>query len=672
MSGNHIDSDSESNQDATGRSVSRRGLLKATAASVFGAGLLGSDAPGIPDAVGTASATNGAEPYRPDYHFSPEDGWMNDPNGMVYYDGTYHLFYQAGENHRRWDHATSTDLRNWTEHGTKIPDTSTIQAFSGGAVIDKNNTSGFGTDAMVCMYTGHHDDTGEQDQRIAHSTDGGDTVIKYSGNPVLADGHDDWRDPNPFWYEPTGNWRMVIARVSANGTDRPAGIEIYESDDLIDWTYLSTYESGGAGWECPDLYTLPVTNTNESRWVMTVSVEWDHVEHHIGHFDGTTFTVDNTVYADSGRDFYGGQSWDNEPATDSRLMLSWMNHWDYATDTPDNGWKGAQSFPRRVELEDTGNEIVPRQTLDSALTNERTGTLVELSNETIDADTDPLDDHETVGEPFYEILAVIDPGDADSVTLKTRVDEGIGQETLLTYDSVTDELILDRNNAGNYFGDTSKDTASQPLTTRSDGTVKLRVLVDRSSITSIANDGEKTMTNQIFPDETSTDTGLTASGGTATLESLTLYSYSGGLVDGGTYRIENVNSGKTLEVQDAGTSDGDAVQQWDYLEYDHQQWIAHEISGGRFWFENVNSGNALDIQNASTEQGADTVQWEWWGGDNQQWDIYEVENGIYRAVNVNSGWSLDIEDASTADGARGMQWEWWGGDNQKWRFERLD
>jgi len=144
------------------------------------------------------------------------------------------------------------------------------------------------------------------------------------------------------------------------------------------------------------------------------------------------------------------------------------------------------------------------------------------------------------------------------------------------------------------------------------------------------------------------------------------------LVDGGVYRIENVNSAKVLEVQDAGTSDGDAVQQWDYLDYDHQKWIAHEIADGRYWFENVHSGKALDIEDASTQQGALTMQWEWWGGENQQWDVHEVADGLYHPVNVNSGWSLDVDGASTDDGARGTQWKWWCGDNQLWRFERLD
>lgn len=652
----------------SGTVLDRRTLLRSLGAGVAAAVLGG--ATDDTSLVDVASADG--QPYRPDYHFAPDDGWMNDPNGMVYDGGTYHLFYQAGENHRRWDHATSTDLVNWTEHGTKIPDTSNIQAFSGGAVVDENDTSGFGSGALVCMYTGHHDDTGEEDQRLAYSTDGGDTFTKYSGNPVIDTDHDDWRDPNPFWYDPAGEWRMTVARVSSttyDGTSYPAGIEIWRSPDLKTWEYLDTYESGGAGWECPDLFKLPVSNTSESRWVMAISVEWDHVEYHIGQFDGTTFTADNTVYANDGRDFYGGQSWDNEPASDTRLGLAWANHWDYATDTPDNGWKGIQTFPQRLELYDTGSAVEPRQQPDSAVESARERKLADLSNEPISDTDDPLAGTGVQGQRL-ELLATIDPGDADSVTLGLR--EGDGEETLLTYDAVNTELLFDRNNSGVFFGDTNKDVASGPMEPLSDGTIKLRVFVDRSLVEVFGNDGRINMANQIFPHEASTGTSLTASGGTATLEGLTAYSHQPGLVDGATYRIENLNSAKTLEVRDAGTSDGDRVQQWDWLGYDHQRWIAHEVSAGVWKFENVNSGRVLDIEDASTEQGAYTMQWEWWGGDNQKWTVDQVSNGLFRVRNVNSGWYLDVEDASTADGANCMQWEWWGGDNQKWRFERLD
>ncbi|MGB9955288.1 GH32 C-terminal domain-containing protein [Haloferax prahovense] len=614
------------------------------------------------------NGTPSDEQYRPGYHFSPESGWMNDPNGLVYQDGIYHLFYQAGETHRRWDHATSRDLVNWTEQGTKNPDTNSIQAYSGGAVVDKMDTAGFGSNAIVCMYTGHHDDTGIEDQRLAYSTDNGETFTKFSGNLVLDEETTNWRDPNPFWYEPTSNWRMVVARVEASGPTRPAGIEIYESDDLKQWTYLTTYESGGARWECPDLYKLPVENTGETRWVMTISVDADHVEHHIGHFDGAAFTVENSVYADSGRDFYAAQTWANEPATDSRLGLAWMSHWDYAPNTPEDGWKGVQSFPRRLTLRDTGNEIIPIQRPDEAIESARDGTLAELDTEPLSSTADPLAGTDVQGEMF-ELRTSIDPGDADSVTLKLR--KGMTQETRVTYDVEMEELIVDRNDAGSFFGETSKDSASHPLSTRTNGTIQLRVLVDRSSVTTFANGGEQTMTNRIYPDERSVHASMTASGGTATVETLTAWDYSPHLVDGGVYRIENRLSGKVLEVRDGETGNGAAVQQRRWEGSDNQRWVVREVTSGVYRIENLTSGDVLDIEDASTNDGSHAMQWEWWGGDNQRWTIDSTGGGYRRIRNINSGKVLDIEDAATTEGARAMQWEWWGGKNQKWRFKRL-
>ncbi|WP_330632964.1 RICIN domain-containing protein [Halocatena halophila] len=634
--------------------------------TVLGGGLLGTAMLAQP-----VTGTNGAAPYRPAYHVTPQRGWMNDPNGLVYHDGTYHLFYRAGEDFRRWDHATSRDLISWTHHGTKIPHTDTIQAFSGGAVVDTENTAGFGHESIVCLYTGHHTATGIEDQRLAYSTDGGDTVRKFVDNPILSDGHDDWRDPNPFWYAPDDSWRLAVARVSANGTDRPAGIEFYASDDFRDWTYLSTYESSGVPWECPDCYRLPVSNTGMDRWVVTVSTGFDHVEHHIGWFDGSTFTAEKTVPADFGWDFYAAQSWSNEPAVDDRLLVGWMNNWAYARETPPSGWQGVQSYPRRLGLTMTENGVVPVQTLDESFFNRRQHSLVEIENAPVTATNDPLADHQTIGVPYYEIVTEIDPGTADAVTIATRVDHGVGQEIRITYDCRQQLLTLDRSDAGVFFGDRPQTSTNHSLRPGENGTIRLRMLVDRSSITTIANGGEKWLSARVFPDETSTDTTVSATGGRAVLTACSVYTLHPAIEDGGVYRIENVNSGNVLDVRNGDTSDGAVVQQWEDLGYDHQRWIAHEISTDRYWFESVHSSKALDIENAALQSGAETTQWEWQGAASQQWIPQQIENGIYRVQNVNSSLALDITDASRSNGARGMQWEWWGGDNQKWRFERV-
>jgi len=493
--------------------LSRRSLLK-TAGTGLAATLFGSAGTGAKSA--TTVANTGSDPYRPNFHFSPADGWMNDPNGMVYHEGEYHLFYQAGEDRRRWDHAVSEDLVTWSEQGRKIPDEG-IQAFSGGAVVDEADTSGFGENSLVAMYTGHHDD-GVEDQRVAYSTNRGRVVSKADENPVIPSDVSDFRDPNPFWYAPDGNWRMVVARVSAT-TDRPRGIEIYESPNLTDWTYLSTYESGDQQWECPSLYKLPVEGTDRSRWVMTVSVEWNHVEHHVGHFDGTDFVVDERVRADHGHDFYGGQSWANTPDRDG-LLLSWMNHWDYATDLPDNGWRGAQTVPRNVTLVDEGSGVEVRQRPVDELTGIRQSTLADLRNEPITDTDDPLAGQGVDGDTI-EILATIDPGSADAVGLRVR--ESDAERTVVEYDAVNGELIVDRSESGEFFSADNYGVETGPLSTRSDGTVRLRVLVDRSSVEVFANDGRHANTNLIFPAQSSTGTSMYASGGEAELVDLVAY-----------------------------------------------------------------------------------------------------------------------------------------------------
>jgi sucrose-6-phosphate hydrolase SacC (GH32 family) len=646
----------------------------------IGTTLLSGDLPSGPELVGRAGAMDSAEPYRPDYHFSPESGWMNDPNGLVYYDGTYHLFYQAGENRRRWDHATSTDLVTWTEHGTKIPASSTIQAFSGGGVVDSNDTSGFGTDAMVLMYTGHHSD-GTEDQRLAYSTDGGDTVSTYADNPVIDTDHDDWRDPVPFWYEPADEWRAVICRVSGHeyrGTSYLAGVEVWKSTDLKNWTYLDTYESDGEGWECPDLYELPVSNTSESRWVMSMSVEWDHHEYHIGRFDGTTFAAENQLHVDDGHDFYAAQSWSNESGSGDRLVTAWLSEWDYAMDVPGHGWTGHQLFPRRVELYDTGSEIVPVQKPDAALQDTHDTKVANLKRKTISPTDDPLDGAGVSGK-HLDIDVTFNPGDADTVTLVVR--EDARQETRITYDVANAELIFDRSESGNLFPGTSSDfpeRGSHPLGTRSDGTVRLRVLLDASIVEVYSNNGKRTMCYQIYPDNCATNVSLSASGGSASLVRFTAHRTNSDsctlgrrLTDGATYRIENRNSGLSLEVENASTLNGAAVIQSDYSARAHQQWTACQTSAGDWCFENVNSGNVIEIEDASTSQGASLQQGGWNEYDHQQWSLTNVDSGSLHLKNRNSDWALDIENASTSTGSNAMQWEYWAGNNQKWNFKPI-
>jgi len=511
------DSQKRSDRSEPQSALSRRELTKSIGAGAFAA-LVG----GLPSMAGATPASEAnpeSDPWRPEYHFTPSEGWMNDPNGLVYQDGVYHLFYQAGEWPRRWDHATSTDLINWTEHGTKIPATDTISPFSGGAVVDHNNTAGFGEDALVCMYTGHHIDTAIEDQRIAYSTDNGETVTKYEENPVIPSDVGDFRDPKPFWYEPAESWRMAVGRVSA-AEGRPAGVEIYSSDDLVDWTYESTYEADGESWECPSLFELPVAGSDETKWVVAVSpIEIRSVEYHIGHFDGTEFVAEDVVRADYGYDFYAFQSWSNTPE-ERGLNIVWMNNWNYAMDTPDPGWQGAMTVPRTITLEDVGDGVQVRQHPADELSQTRQATLTELDSETVSPGRDPLGREDLSGRTL-ELVTTIDPHSADQVGLRVR--EGEDEESVITYDAVNEELRFDRTNAGEFFEEGYYGESAAPLEPLDGGTIELQVFVDRCSVEIFANDGRRTMSHLVFPDWESTGVSLFAERGAAKVEELRAY-----------------------------------------------------------------------------------------------------------------------------------------------------
>lgn len=482
------------------------------------------------DTAGT-ERTVATDPYRPAYHVTPSSGWMNDPNGMVYYDGEYHLFYQYNPDDTRWGnvhwgHATSEDLVTWEDHGAKLAPEDGVLQFSGGAAVDERNTAGFGENALVVAYTGHHVDSGVEDQRLAYSDDRGETVTKYDANPVLPSETGDFRDPNVFRYGPDESWRLVVSRVQA-ADDRPVGIEIYSSENLRNWTYESTYEQRYSHdadmWECPDLYELSVDG-GSSKWVLTVSADGERVDHLIGSFDGSVFSLDRRVVADHGFDFYAAMSWANEPR-DRRLSLAWMNNWSYAEEIPGPGWRGTQTFPRRVTLSNEGSGMHIRQRPAEEITEFRNALLGSFESELITPDVDPVDDADVRGR-CLDIVATIDPGEAERTGLTVR--KGEGQRTTVSYQAASGTLLFDRTASGEFFGDGASGSTSAPLDTLSDGTIELRLLVDRSSVEVFANDGRLSMSNLVFPDWHSTGVSLFADGGDAELVSLDVWELTTG------------------------------------------------------------------------------------------------------------------------------------------------
>ena len=308
------------------------------------------------------------EEFRPSFHFTPEKNWINDPNGMLFYKGKYHLFYQHNPSgilwgNMSWGHSVSSDLHHWEHLPVAIPCTDTTGIFSGSAVVDFKNTSGFGAldnPPLVAIYTVHQNDASNQSQHIAYSLDEGLTWTKYADNPVLDLGMVDFRDPKVSWNTATNSWLMTVAKP------QEFKIAFFSSQDLKSWTHLSDFgpqAATGGCWECPDLF--PLTNpSGKIKWVLLVSLNPGGIaggsgtQYFIGDWNGTTFTTDQvqTKWIDYGRDNYAGVTFHNAP-DDRRVFLGWMSNWDYATKLPSPNWRGSMTAPRELQLIDVQGEL---------------------------------------------------------------------------------------------------------------------------------------------------------------------------------------------------------------------------------------------------------------------------------------------------------------------------
>ena len=300
--------------------------------------------------------TGNREKFRPTYHFSPLYGWMNDPNGMVYKDGEYHLFYQYNPygskwGNMSWGHAISQDLVNWKHLPVAIAPDALGTIFSGSAVVDFDNTAGFGAGAIIAIYTQNSD---RQVQSIAYSTDNGRTFTKYENNPVLTSEARDFRDPKVFWYESTKRWIMVLAVGQE--------MQIFSSPNLKDWTFESRFGEGqgahGGVWECPDLFELPVEGTNDKKWVLLCNLNpggpfgGSATQYFVGSFNGKEFVNESpskTKWMDWGKDHYATVTWSDAP-DNRRIAIAWMSNWQYANDVPTSQYRSPNSVPRDLSL----------------------------------------------------------------------------------------------------------------------------------------------------------------------------------------------------------------------------------------------------------------------------------------------------------------------------------
>jgi fructan beta-fructosidase len=460
--------------------------------------------------VNTARLTDVTRPLA---HFTPPIAWLNDPNGLVYLDGEYHVFYQHnpaadvwGPMH--WGHAVSGDLVRWEHLPIALEPDQLGTIFSGSAVIDEDDTAGFGAGTLVLVFT-HHADEREY-QSLAYSHDRGRTWTKYAGNPVLEDpdAGPDFRDPKVFRYRPEHGppyWVMVVAAGSS--------IRFYRSDDLRHWTYLSTFgdrlpDTLGV-FECPDLLRVPVHGGPPWRWVLTVGhltggpAGGSGTRYFVGEFDGEVFSSDDDParprWADLGADFYATHTWSDVP-DGRRLWAGWLNNWSYANRIPSDGWRGALSIPRELGLADVGGVLVLTQQPVRELSQ---ATLQILHLEDVTAERAAVALASSHGLHLditldLDLSAVTDP-----CPVGLAVAVGGGERTTITYDASSATVTLDRRESGDTSFDptfAAEHHGHQQLGDR----VRLRVLVDGSTVEVFVGDGELTLSDLIFPKPTST------------------------------------------------------------------------------------------------------------------------------------------------------------------------
>lgn len=459
---------------------------------------------------------------------------MNDPNGLVFHCGVYHMFFQynpAGSTwgNMSWGHASSADLVHWTEHEVAIEHRPTEAIFSGCVVVDHHNSSGFsltaGVAPLVAIYTSAYGD-GRQAQSLAYSVDAGISWERYAGNPVLDRSSTAFRDPKVFWYSTggdTGFWVMVAVEAEAREA------LFYRSDDLTRWTLLSAFSAPHPAerhWECPDLFALPVDgDPSRMRWVLVVSVNPGGVaggsgtRYFIGDFDGISFTaadtdavVANRQWLDWGRDYYAATSFDNSPRG-RRIMIAWMNNWDYAADVPTTPWRGAMSLPRELSLRNGGGltALVQRPAAELVALDAVAG---KLTREAFD-----LDGQQPLPSGFsYRIDATFEPIDATEFGLDLFV--GHGEATRLRYSCETGLLRVDRSGCGETaFSPEFPSIDSAPVAL-DHSLLRLEIYIDRGSIEVFAQAGAVCLTQQVFAAEEATGCMLVSAGGRTRVEQL--------------------------------------------------------------------------------------------------------------------------------------------------------
>ena len=510
--------------------------------------------------------TKNTDYYRPLYHFTPLYGWMNDPNGMVYKDGEYHLYFQYNPygskwGNMHWGHAVSKDLLHWEHLDPAIPRDTMGHIFSGSSVIDRNNTAGYGKNAIIAVYTNNstnHDEV----QCMAYSTDNGRTFTKYEGNPVLRpfDGLKDFRDPKVFWYEKNKNWYMIVS------ADKE--IRLYKSKNLKKWDYVSAFGKGigqqPCQYECPDFFQLPVNGDRKNmKWVMIMNINpgctfgGSATEYFVGDFDGKNFTcpdANEAKWLDYGKDHYATVTFSN--TGDRVLAMTWMSNWQYANITPFRQNRGANGLPRELKLyEKDGKYYVSEDAAPEVAALRQT--TYDLGNETVDGTKDMKGIAANTNGAF-EIEADITPG-ANGIA-GIEISNNKRERTLIYFDMKKGKVVMDRTESGltdfgkksvphdielawdkqreaqaklparevnsiNYKNDFALATWA-PLGLCDGKTYHVDIFVDKSSIELFVDNGRIAMTNLTFPVEAYENVKLYTKGGKAEYRNVKLHKLS--------------------------------------------------------------------------------------------------------------------------------------------------
>jgi len=426
---------------------------------------------------------------RPVLHFAPERNWMNDPNGLVYYKGKYHLFFQHNPlanvwGNMSWGHAVSEDLISWKEQEVAISSDETHAIFSGSVVVDYFNTTGFGSlenPPMVAIYTAHKHDHSHQAQALAYSLDEGSTWVKYAANPVLDIGLDHFRDPKVTWDRTTESWLMSVVKP------KEKKVSFYTSNNLKEWGYLSDFGPAGVvdgDWECPDLFPVSVDgDENKIKWVLLISLNpggltgGSGTQYFIGNWDGKEFIADDADprWIDYGRDNYAGVTFNDAP-NNRRIFIGWMNNWEYAHNFPSDPWRGSMTLPRELSLISKAGKLFLGAKPVAELNNYLAEKLTAGSN-----------------AELLEIKASVSTAGDRSIKIRVTGDNGKFFE--FGFDAKSKSLYVDRSHAWNEIESTHLQSA--PIMDV-EQILDITAIIDRTSVEIFAADGRYVLTDLIF------------------------------------------------------------------------------------------------------------------------------------------------------------------------------